>query len=204
MDVLNYLSTCRYTYSLDNVLMICLLVFLIIVIIRLIYDFMNRKVKKKLKVVNMSVSIANIGNIELELDNNISKIAHDAWVEIMTRKVGIEFEEDKDVIVEVYNSWYKLFGIIRDLLKEVDSLNNENVKRLENVLLDVLNKGLRPHLTTWQAKFRKWYDNKCQSNLEKTPQEIQKEYEEYDELVTDLKNVNRQMMQFAKELEKLF
>lgn len=204
MDILNYLSKFKLSVSLDNIFVLVGLVLGSVIIVKWIISLIKRRTTKKIKIVNMNINIANIGSVDIAIDNHISKIAHDAWVEIMTRKVGIEFEEDKDVIVEVYDSWYKLFGIIRELLKEIESMEDQNVKVLENVLLNVLNQGLRPHLTNWQAKFRRWYNNELSNNEEKSPQEIQKEYEEYDNLVSDLKKVNKQMMQFAKELEKLF
>lgn len=63
----------------------------------------------------------------------------------MTRKVGLLFEEDKDVIVEVYNSWYSLFGIIRDLLKEIEPRKKDkDLEKLENILVKTLNYGLKP------------------------------------------------------------
>lgn len=154
----------------------------------------------------MNINIANIGNVSIELNKDISKIAHKAWIEIMTRKVGLVFEEEKDVIVEVYNSWYVLFGIIRELLKEIEpKKKDKNMQVLEDILIKVLNDGLRPHLTNWQAKFRRWYDKEIQdtNNIELSPQEIQKKYDKYDELILDLKEVNRQMVQFAGELKKL-
>ena len=140
------------------------------------------------------------------MNKEVSKIALKTWVEIMTRKVGLTFEEDKDVIVEVYNSWYKLFEIIRELLKNVEpNKKDKNVEKLEDILIKTLNEGLRPHLTKWQAKFRRWYDIelKKEENNKVPPQEIQKRYEEYDNLVKDLKNTNEKMVQFAQELKKL-
>lgn len=47
----------------------------------------------------------------------------------------------------------------------------------------VLNNGLRPHLTKWQAKYRKWYFEN--SNKEGSPQDIQKAFPEYEELLSD-------------------
>ena len=77
---------------------------------------------------------------------------------------------------------------------------------LEDILIKTLNYGLRPHLTRWQAKYRRWYEQaiKEDDNKKLSPQEIQKNYDEYDELVFDLKQINKQMVQFAEELKKLF
>ncbi len=202
MDILNYLHSKSISITIDNLLIGAILIFCVLAILRLLFYFF----RKKVKIVNLNIEIGNIGNITLELNKEVSKIAHKTWVEIMTRKVGLTFEEDKDVIVEVYNSWYKLFEIIRELLKNVEpNKKDENVETLENILIKTLNEGLRPHLTKWQAKFRRWYDIelKEERNSKVSPQEIQRRYEEYDSLIVDLKNTNEKMVQFAQELKKL-
>ena len=202
MDILKYLNSKPICITMDNLLIGLFLLFLLLVILKYIFSFF----RKKIKIVNLNIDIGNIGNITIELNKEVSKIAHKTWVEIMTRKVGLTFEEDKDVIVEVYNSWYKLFEIVRGLLKEIEpNKKDENVKKLEDILIKTLNDGLRPHLTQWQAKFRRWYDIEIQKeeNKDKTPQKIQSKYDEYESLVQDLKETNEKMVQFAHELEKL-
>ncbi len=207
MDILNYLHSISITLTLDNVIVAVGLIIFILILIYLIYKLFKCFFTKRFKVVDMNISIANIGNISIERNKDISRIAHKAWVEIMTRKVGLLFEEDKDVIVEVYNSWYSLFGIIRDLLKEIEpKKKDEDLEKLENVLVKTLNYGLRPHLTKWQAKYRRWYNQEIEkeTNKELSPQKIQRKYKKYDELIGDLKETNKQMVQFAEELKKLF
>lgn len=207
MDILNYLHSISITLTVDNVIVAIGLIIITLILIYLIYKIFKYFLSKKFKVVEMNISIANIGNISIEKNKDISRIAHKAWVEIMTRKVGLLFEEDKDVIVEVYNSWYSLFGIIRDLLKEIEPRKKDkDLEKLENVLVKTLNYGLRPHLTKWQAKYRRWYNQEIEkdTNNELSPQEIQKKYKKYDELIGDLKETNKQMVQFAEELKKLF
>ena len=202
MDIFNYLHSKSICITIDNLLIGTILIVFLLSIFKILFYFF----RKKIKIVNLNIEIGNIGNITLELNKEVSKIAHKTWVEIMTRKVGLTFEEDKDVIVEVYNSWYKLFEIIRELLKNVEpNKKDKNVEKLEDILIKTLNEGLRPHLTKWQAKFRRWYDIelKKEENNKVPPQEIQKRYEEYDNLVKDLKNTNEKMVQFAQELKKL-
>lgn len=206
MDILNYLHSISITVTLDNVIVGIGLIVFVIVLVYMIYKLLKYFFRKRYKIVDMNISIANIGNISIEKNKDISKIAHKAWVEIMTRKVGLLFEEDKDVIVEVYNSWYSLFGIIRDLLKEIEHRKKDkDLEKLENILVKTLNYGLRPHLTKWQAKYRRWYNQEIEkdTNNQLSPQEIQKKYKKYDELIADLKETNKQMVQFAEELKKL-
>lgn len=204
MDILNYLHSISINTTLDNVFIALMGIIFLSLLGVIFYKVIKKTIGKKFKVVNMNISIAKIGNVSIEINKNISKIAHKAWIEIMTRKVGLVFEEDKDVIVEVYNSWYQLFGIIRDLLKDIEPKRRDlNMEKLEDILIKVLNDGLRPHLTKWQAKFRKWYENQSMQHENLSPQEIQRKYSEYNELISDLKETNKQMVQFAEELKKL-
>jgi hypothetical protein len=140
-------------------------------------------------------------------DTETRRVAHQAWVEIKSRKVGLPFEEGLDVIAEVYNSWYQLFGVLRDLAKTIpaDRLQDcADTRDLVALLMRALNEGLRPHLTKWQAKFRRWYDAALESNDKgKSPQDIQRLYPEYGELVADLRKVNEEFVKFADSLEKL-
>lgn len=204
MDILNYLHSISINTTLDNVFIALMGIIFLSLLGVIFYKVIKKTIGKKFKVVNMNISIAKIGSVSIEINKNISKIAHKAWIEIMTRKVGLVFEEDKDVIVEVYNSWYQLFGIIRDLLKDIEPKRRDlNMEKLEDILIKVLNDGLRPHLTKWQAKFRKWYENESKQHENLSPQEIQRKYSGYNELISDLKETNKQMVQFAEELKKL-
>jgi len=138
------------------------------------------------------------------------RIAHKAWVELSTRKAGLLFDEEDDVIVEVYDSWYQLFREMRVLVKEIPIeriRTQKSTGQLVKVLIGALNKGLRPHLTRWQAKFRRWYEwrieqeNKNDGML--TPQELQREYPHYEQLKEELKIINVELIQYVNELEKL-
>ena len=158
MDILNFLYNININITMDNVfifIVICAVVYIIILIIKSIL----RNFKTKFKVVDMNINMANIGSMTIILNNEVSNIAHKSWVEIMTRKVGLLFEDDKDIVVEVYNSWYELFKVIRELLKNIEQKKKDKeVQKLIDVLLKILNDGLRPHLTKWQAKYRRWYE----------------------------------------------
>jgi hypothetical protein len=66
-----------------------------------------------------------------------------------------------------------------------------------------LNSGLRPHLTRWQARFRTWSDANKDKLMQMTPQELQKEYPGYNDLIEDLMKVNTQLIQYSEELKKI-
>lgn len=124
-----------------------------------------------------------------------AQIAYKLCVELSTRKVGLPIDLDNDVIIEIYNSWYEFFKITRELIKSIPITkirkNNSSYKFVK-IAIEVLNEGIRPHLTKWQAKFRKWYLTESERPQSKdiSPQELQKRFPGYDNLIADMKNVN--------------
>lgn len=158
------------------------------------------------EIVEAELRIANLGKVKLRPTRDTINIAYQAWVEINTRKVGLPFDEDHDVIVEVYNSWYALFKELRTLAKTIPAhrlRHCDDTKELIRVMMQVMNDGLRPHLTEWQAKYRRWYADAAEKEPTKPPQDVQREYAEYGKLVADLKRVNDGMVMYADWLHRI-
>mgnify|MGYP003563752578 CR=1 FL=1 len=195
-----------------SVIALIITVILIIVGYQIFKYFINRK-KDNVHSEIIPVKLKyKLGNAEIEYDIRRSyqniEIAHKIYIELITRKAAIEIDKDKDVIVEVYNSWYSLFQITREELKQLSGnllLENDSSESLIELLSDVLNKGLRPHLTEYQAKFRKWYQEKLSEDVSsgKSPQQIQEGYDDYDNLIDSMKDVNRLLIDYSKELKKI-
>lgn len=157
--------------------------------------------KKSIDVDMISLGIGN-SSITLHYNNKDKEIAYKLWVELSTRKIGLLFDKDNDVIIETYNSWYEFFKIARELMKEIPVQSLSKNIDIVNLTEKVLNKELRPHLTKWQAKYRKWYEIKSKGD-DRTPQEIQKDYEGYEELVKELLEVNKHMLEYKEILHKI-
>jgi hypothetical protein len=156
----------------------------------------------------VTLKLGDLVEMEIRPNHETARIAFQAWVEIRTRKVGLPFDEDHDVIVEVYDSWYTLFEVLRDLTKSIPAYHIRDCSdtcKLVEAMFKVLNGGLRPHLTRWQARFRQWYEaeQKVAGNEKKSPQEIQRGFPQYVELVADLKKVNADFVEFAASLGRL-
>lgn len=159
-------------------------------------------VKKCANVVNkhyITIDEVNLGignsSVKLLYNKKDQEIAYKLWVELSTRKIGLPFDRENDVISEVYNSWYEFFKIARELLKEIPVSRLPYSNDLIQLTEKVLNMGLRPHLTMWQAKYRKWY-YKALEEKSGTPQEIQKQYPEYSLLIEDLLLTNERMIEY--------
>lgn len=151
-----------------------------------------------------------IGDTKITLKPNIidRQVAYSIWVEVSTRKIGLAIDLDHDVVSEVYDSWYAFFSITRDLLKTVpaDRAKDPSTKEIIQLSIDLLNIGLRPHLTAWQARFRGWYEYQLglAENVGKSPQEIQTAFPNWEELKADLLLVNQRLMNYRRDIRKVF
>ena len=160
----------------------------------------------KYEVVKVSIALGNVGTVELRPNNEDVQIAHRIWTELVTRKAAQPIDFDNDVIVEIYDSWYALFGRVRQLISDIPGhllRKEKSTQELVKIATQTLNNGLRPHLTRWQARFRHWYEN-CSDDLKlKCPQDCEREFPQYKELIADLKTVNQQLIEYAGQLEKI-
>jgi hypothetical protein len=148
-----------------------------------------------------------VGNQKVKLRANYDdlKIAYQLWVELSTRKVGLQIDYDNDVIAEIYDSWYQFFGITRELIKDIPPAKLRSGKSIQGLIqlaIDVLNEGLRPHLTRWQARYRRWYESELAKpeNLLVEPQELQKRFPRYEELKRDMDIVNARLIYYREQM----
>lgn len=80
----------------------------------------------------------------------------------------------------------------------------ECASELIELATKVLNNGLRPHLTKWQARYRKWYESAVkESDAKLSPQDIQKQYPYYDKLLSDLIETNKRMIAYKELMYKI-
>jgi hypothetical protein len=150
-----------------------------------------------------------LGNQKVKIrPNDIDRqIAYKIWVELSTRKVGLEIDLDNDVISEIYDSWYSFFSVTRELIKDVpvSKFRRKDTERIIVLSTDVLNTGIRPHLTKWQARFRRWYEFQLakDENSDFYPQDIQKKFPDYNALQEDILSVNKHLIGYRKKMYEL-
>jgi hypothetical protein len=186
------------------ILFIILIIFLFWIIIFLKKNWFFNK--------NVEIESAEIGikgqRIKIKPNYTNIDIAYRIWVELNTRKIGFKIDFEHDVISEIYNSWYQFFGVTRELLKSLPAVkirSDKDSKILIEVTTKILNEGLRPHLTVWQAKYRKWYSTEIErpENKNKTPQQIQIEYAEFELLKSDIIRINKNLMLYKTVIKHL-
>src|SRR5713226_3529347 len=138
-----------------------------------------------------SVSVGlpfNLGSRTYDTTPRDRIVAWKLYVQLATRKAALPFDEKYDVISDVHDSLFALFGVTRDLLLDLPPHEFEREESVAALLLRVINGGLRPYLTHWQSDFRTWWEEtaKAPDNKGKSPQEVQREYPRYAELVSEL------------------
>lgn len=150
-----------------------------------------------------------LGDQKIKLRPNITdqQIAYKIWVELSTRKIGIPIDIENDVVSEVYNSWSSFFSVTRELIKDipVQKFRRKDTEQIVRLSIEVLNQGIRPHLTQWQARFRRWYENqlKIEANAEVNPQDIQKKFPQFAELKRDILLVNQRLISYRKKMYEI-
>ena len=190
---------------LNIVIQISVWIVIAVILLFILYYFLIRKFFKY-NLVRVDIKLGNVGVAEFRPNKTDLQIAHKIWTELVTRKAAIPIDEDNDIIEDIYDSWYALFKKVRDFIGEIPAdlvRNNKSTKEIIRIATQTLNEGLRPHLTKWQARFRTWSTSKKDKLMEMTPQEFQKEYPQYKDLIDDLMKVNRQLIQYAQELKKI-
>lgn len=148
------------------------------------------------------------GKVKLKANLDDLQIGFKFWTELTTRKIGLPLDEEHDVLVEVYNSWYEFFGIAREMIKAIPVSKvrtSDTTKELVLISVHILNQELRPHLTRWQARYRRWWDHVVvdPSHKDIPPQQLQRTYPQYVELMAEMKAVNAKLVIFSNHLKKM-
>jgi len=184
-------------------LLIGILILLLIALVVIKIDFQN------FGAMEIDEAEFGIGNQKIKLKPNDidSHIAYKIWVELSTRKIGLPVDLESDVLTEIYDSWYQFFAVTRELIKEIPAskLKRKDTIGIIELSIDVLNRGVRPHLTIWQAKFRRWYEAELskKDNLDRTPQDIQNAFPQFKELSDNLLTVNKNLIGYRKKMREL-
>ncbi len=175
----------------------------VLVIVPLSIKIYKKKSKKTIHIDEMKLGLGS-SEIVLKYDYSDRELAYKIWVEMESRKVGLQFDIKNDVIVEVYKSWYDFFGLTRKCIEDLPGKRLDDSSDLVNLCLKVLNDGMRPHLTEWQAKFKRWYEHEAENNDHTiTPQEIQRKYPKYSELEASILSANAKLMEFKFYLHQI-
>ncbi len=166
----------------------------------------SRRRFRRFDLVSVDIDLGGVGTASFQPNTRDIEVAHRVWAELVTRKAALPIDPQNDVIVEIYDSWYALFGRIRDLVASIPAhliREEASTREIVRITTEALNQGLRPHLTKWQARFRNWYEQNRERLQEIAPQELQREFPEYEALMADIEEVNGKMIRYARALRAI-
>ncbi|MEH2328008.1 hypothetical protein [Nostoc sp.] len=184
---------------------VILLVTLLLILLGLYFYTIKNRLFGQYSIQEIEITIGN-QKVKIKPNYQVKQIAYQLWLQLNTRKVGLKIDFENDVIIEVYKSWYDFFQIIRDLLQKVpvEDLEDQNTKKMVKLAINLLNEEIRPHLTIQQARFRKWYEEAQTNSITgEDPQQIQKKFPEYTQLINEMSQINQQLIKFKNELENI-
>lgn len=159
--------------------------------------------KRRFKTTSVSLGLPfGMGSVTFDTTSAERVVAWKLYVQLVTRKAALPFDIKHDLVVETFDSLYEIFGVARALLSETPPADKVVRDGVASVVIGVLNSGVRPLLTRWHADFRRWWDRALadSANENRRPQEIQRDYPDYDQLVYDLERTNTELSKFADEL----
>ena len=155
------------------------------------------------RIVSVTLNLPfGLGNVVYEPTDQDRVLAWRLYVQLKTRKAALIFDDANDVIADVYDSLYELFAITRSLLSDLPVSEAARPEGVAALALRVLNDGIRPHLTKWQAAFRRWWKTALElpENERRAPQDVQCDYPHYYELTDELKQMNEGLVRYAEDL----
>jgi hypothetical protein len=165
----------------------------------LIFILLRRRAKSG----SLSIGIPfGLGSATFDLTPTDRIVAWKLHVQMVTRKAALPFDEEHDVVADVLSSLFDLFQITRDLLLELPPSDRAKEESVANLIIRVLNDGIRPSLTKWHSDYRRWWDAAL-ANVEyasRSPSDIQKDYPKYADLLRDLQRMNVELSKFSDEL----
>ncbi|MCP4581531.1 MAG: hypothetical protein GY839_07910 [candidate division Zixibacteria bacterium] len=158
---------------------------------------------KRYKTSKITINIPfGLGNIDYDATDQDRILAWKMYIQLKTRKAALPFDENHDLVYNVYDSLHEIFPMTRNLLSEYSPHYKDVRGGISDFVLRVLNDGIRPHLTKWHSVFRKWWEEALTApvNIQKKPQELQREFPEYDSLISELKRMNDELTKYAEIL----
>ena len=113
---------------------------------------------------NFKISFPLLFNAQynIELEKTDIEVAWNIFCELQTRVGIIDFNEEEDIISICFESWYSLFKVIREQLKElkvpIKKSKSKESKNLDQILLSLLNDHMRPFLRKWHFNFKSYWE----------------------------------------------
>lgn len=183
-----------YMFAIKEMLQIIVFVIIFLFFTFVLTSFLGKRY-------SLRVDNFNLGGINVIFDKSNQIFIKTVGTYISSKRSLFKFNEQRDNIFEVLNTYYDVYNVIR---KNLELLDSEEDNKLYEISFGIL-KHINVFLTKHQNDYRRWYDKVVSDNrivlkdapdiiVHKTTIEtIQKRYYRYDEILSDIKNLNQYM-----------
>ncbi|MEI7662439.1 MAG: hypothetical protein WCK34_09585 [Bacteroidota bacterium] len=105
---------------------------------------------------------------KLQYYSKDQEVAWKIYVELVTRVSGNRLAEGTGILRESLNSLHKVFGILRNILREAGPLLAEGPRRkgrytVATLLIKIMNDELRPFLSKWHPLLESYEKNRAET-----------------------------------------
>jgi hypothetical protein len=156
--------------------------------------FTNRKV---IKIQKLTLNIPWVGSVEVTIDSAAEKAAWLLYVELKTRIATQALDSNDGLLREALTSLYKIFEISRQILKDAGSDIGIEDDSVGGIVMNVLNKGLRPFTAKWHPELERW-ESECHENKSKKAHE--EEWIRKDEMRNELEILRTNLEIYTRKL----
>jgi hypothetical protein len=155
----------------------------------------------RLKATEVNVNIPfGIGSLKLNVDSATEKAAWLLYVELKTRIATQALDSNDGLLREALTSLYKIFEISRQILKDAGPDIGMEDDSVGGIVMNVLNKGLRPFTAKWHPELEKWESERPENKSKKAHEE---EWTRKDEMRQQLNDLRTDLIKYAEELGKI-
>ena len=100
--------------------------------------FFKYRTESDIKPVELTIGFGT-SSIKYNIERNYEnlEITHRIYIELITRKAAMPIDNENDVINEIYDSWYSLFQITRNEIKNLSGGALQNYKKAEELIIMV-------------------------------------------------------------------
>jgi hypothetical protein len=112
---------------------------------------------RSIRLTEITLSIPQFSNVKFAVTRDNKAVAWRLFVETVTRVSLQPLDRSSGIVREAMNSLYALFGTTRQTLAEAQpSTRTGQAPTVEHLAIAMLNKELRPFLSTWHPRLQAW------------------------------------------------
>jgi hypothetical protein len=142
------------------------------------------------------VSVPQLSELRFVVNVEYRRVAWRLFVESMSRVATQPLSEDQGLLREAMSSLYGLFSTTRELLKDMQPTKvPDGVMTVEMLAMEMLNREIRPFLSTWHPRLRDWELN--------NPGRPESAWEQAQACRQDLEDLRRRMLRYGRAFGEL-